>query len=69
MTEEEQKTENNETTENVNTVNEEGVAQTEEKSDKNQSFWLKKLNPFIGYGVFFGALVIAVGVGLLVCLL
>ncbi len=61
---------NKETSENVESVNEEvNVEENEEKTSENQTFWNKVVSPVVGYGAFFGSLVIAVGIGLLVCLL
>lgn len=47
----------------------ETTAETPEQKKETESLLNKWLPPAVGYGAFFGALALAVGIGLLVCLL
>lgn len=47
----------------------ETTAETPEQKKETESLLNKWLPPVVGYGAFFGALALAVGIGLLVCLL
>lgn len=65
--------EENETAAEESAVTETGITETaekvEEKKEETENLLNKWLPPAVGYGSFFGALVLAIGIGLLVCLL